>query len=132
MTEPWGWAEPARLAVVVPAHDEEDRIADCLHSVARARGHRRLGAVHTSLVVVLDRCSDRTAEVTGSLLGRADRMVSGSWANVGAARRAGMAVALAAADGWDPGAVVARHHRRRYHGAPGLAGPPVVVAAPRL
>lgn len=56
---------PARVDVVVPAHDEEDGIAGCLHALTRAV--RTLSRTHPDTVVtvtmVLDRCTDRTADV---------------------------------------------------------------------
>jgi glycosyltransferase involved in cell wall biosynthesis len=48
------------LAVVVPAHDEEALVADCLRSVLRALQRADLPSV---LVLVAHRCTDRTAEV---------------------------------------------------------------------
>lgn len=54
-----------RVDVVLPAHDEEDRIAACLDALLAARA--RLAAdrpgVAVSVTVVLDGCSDGTATV---------------------------------------------------------------------
>lgn len=47
----------AAVGVVVPARDEEDVIARCLHSVLAALPP----AIDTAVCVVLDRCTDRTA-----------------------------------------------------------------------
>lgn len=47
-----------RLAVIVPAHDEEATIAACLDSLR----HCRRGAGEVAVVVVADNCRDRTAE----------------------------------------------------------------------
>lgn len=56
---------PLRIDVVVPAHDEEDGIAGCLHALAVAV--RRLARTHpdvaVTVTVVLDGCADRTAPV---------------------------------------------------------------------
>jgi glycosyltransferase involved in cell wall biosynthesis len=53
------------VAVVVPAADEADSLAGCLAAIERAR--RQLAdarpTITTDLVVVLDACRDRTAEV---------------------------------------------------------------------
>lgn len=58
-------AERPRIDVVVPAHDEEDRIGACLDALARATD--RLSAVHpdfdVAVTVVLDGCTDGTAAV---------------------------------------------------------------------
>ncbi|NYH77548.1 cellulose synthase/poly-beta-1,6-N-acetylglucosamine synthase-like glycosyltransferase [Actinopolyspora biskrensis] len=48
------------VAVVVPAHDEQELLPGCLHSVARAL--RRVPAgVRTGVFIVADRCTDVTA-----------------------------------------------------------------------
>ena len=46
------------VGVVVPARDEEERVAACLHSVLAALP----AGVATAVVAVLDRCTDRTAD----------------------------------------------------------------------
>lgn len=48
-----------RLAVVVPAHDEENGIARCVRSLLRCEAPR----AELVILVVADNCSDRTAEV---------------------------------------------------------------------
>jgi glycosyltransferase involved in cell wall biosynthesis len=91
------------IGIVVPAHDEEDRIVACLKSIARAARHRDLGGVPVEVVVVLDDCSDRTGDradgLAGVLLGAEHR-------NVGMARRAGMAEAIRRFDGLRPDRVL--------------------------
>jgi glycosyltransferase involved in cell wall biosynthesis len=56
---------PARVDVVVPAHDEEDGIARCLLALADAV--RALARAHpdveAAVTIVLDGCTDRTAAV---------------------------------------------------------------------
>lgn len=83
------------LAVVVPVHDEEELLGDCLASVAGAlaqvRGRRP--EVRATGWVVLDACtdgSDAVARASGLGLVRLDTR------SVGAARAAGVAAALAA------------------------------------
>lgn len=49
------------VGVVIPAHDEEERIGACLRSVRRAL-ERLPEEMATAVVVVLDRCSDRTPD----------------------------------------------------------------------
>ena len=84
-----------RVAVVVPARDEEELLPACLDSVEVARAalaHRRPD-VEVVVVVVLDRCTDGTSGVVA-----ARGNVRGVWSDsgvVGAARAAGVAVALA-------------------------------------
>lgn len=51
-----------QVAVVVPAADEESRIGPCLTAV-RAACDAVAATVRTRIVVVLDRCADRTADV---------------------------------------------------------------------
>lgn len=81
------------IGVVVPAADEEDRIAACLDSLARASHqlitHRPGVSVH--VVVVLDDCRDGTA---GIVAGRPLVRVAIAGARcVGAARAIGTALA---------------------------------------
>lgn len=80
----------AAVLVVVPAHDEEERIGACLDSVRQAadRVVRDAPGVSVSVVVVLDRCTDRTAAVVGHRPGVTTVAVDHGC--VGAARRAGV------------------------------------------
>ncbi len=55
------------VAVVVPAHDEEDLVEECLDSV-RSAVLRLPSGVAVAVTVVLDRCSDRTPELVESSL----------------------------------------------------------------
>lgn len=52
-----------RVAVVVPAHDEEERIGDALRAIERSACRQPLTV---EVVVVLDACTDRTAQVVRS------------------------------------------------------------------
>jgi glycosyltransferase involved in cell wall biosynthesis len=75
--------------VVIPARDEQARIADCLHALAA----QTLGSERFATIVVLDRCEDRTAEVvseTAAALGLRITMLEGQGVGAGAARRVGM------------------------------------------
>jgi len=80
------------VGVVVPVHDEEEHLGPCL--VALGDAVRRAGAP-VEVVVVLDACTDasaaRAAEAVATVVTIDER-------NVGAARGAGAAAALAAAD----------------------------------
>lgn len=76
----------ARVGVVVPAHNEEVLLPGCLTALRSAAS---LVDVPVYLLVVLDACTDRTADTVG---GTASLAV---WErNVGAARRAGFASLL--------------------------------------
>jgi len=81
--------------VVVPAHEEQESIGACLRSIALAAGHPHLAHVAVHVVVVLDDCTDDTADRAGVTFrhGRLDRLVVHS-RNVGQARAAGIDRAL--------------------------------------
>jgi len=74
------------IVVVVPAHNERERLPACLASVAAAA---RQATVPVTVVVVLDACSDRSEDA----IPRSVRALSVSGRNVGAARAAGFAAA---------------------------------------
>ena len=61
-----------RLAVIVPAANEEQHIASCLASIAAARAHLARSAaagVQVQVFVVLDGCQDQTAAIAAAFLG---------------------------------------------------------------
>jgi glycosyltransferase involved in cell wall biosynthesis len=66
-----------RLSALVVAHDEECQLADCLACLGFA----------DEIVVVLDRCRDRSREIA---LGFTNRLVEGAWEREGPRRHAGM------------------------------------------
>ena len=82
-----------RVAVVVPARDEEDLLPLCLESVRLAGAELALVRpdVVCEVIVVLDVCTDQTAEVASA--GGA-RVVSSPHGRVGAARALGVRTAL--------------------------------------
>lgn len=82
-----------RLAVVVPAHDEEELLPALLDSLRVARNRLPAG-VACSIVVVADACTDGTVDVARSRLGRRDVVVTCAERCVGSARRVGTAVAV--------------------------------------
>ncbi|WP_432570344.1 glycosyltransferase [Kineococcus sp. SYSU DK005] len=84
-----------RVVVVVPARDEEASLPGCLAALRRAAG---ACPVPVRVVVVADRCSDATADLAAA--GGARVMLS-SAGRVGAARAAGVAVALREQAGTD-------------------------------
>jgi glycosyltransferase involved in cell wall biosynthesis len=88
------------VGVVVPAHDEQDLLPACLSSLHRAARALRGPEVH--LVVVADRCRDRTAEVAAR--GGA-AVVTIDAQRAGAARAAGVQEVLRRTSFLDPAEV---------------------------
>lgn len=86
--------EVARVAVVVPARDEQVLVGACLGALLASRGHltRRHPQIGVDLLVVLDRCTDATAHVVARAGVPA---VISDHGQVGAARALGAAAALA-------------------------------------
>ncbi|KNC19738.1 hypothetical protein AC792_05085 [Arthrobacter sp. RIT-PI-e] len=84
-----------QLVVVVPAHNEEDWLPTCLAAVDEARLHflHSVPRVLVSVTVVLDRCTDGSADAARSIPGVS--VISGDFGSVGAARHAGVRFALA-------------------------------------
>lgn len=67
-----------RLSALVVAHDEEAQLADCLDTLGFA----------DEIVVVLDKCTDRSKEIAARYT---DRLVEGAWAIEGERRNTGIA-----------------------------------------
>jgi hypothetical protein len=125
------------IGVVVPAHEEEARIAACLSSLAVAARHPLVASHRVRIVVVLDHCTDGTGE-------RADRcgvdVIEVDHQCVGSARSAGFAHLLDRAGGPDathwlattdadstvPPDWLARLVAWRHRGADAVAGTVVV------
>ena len=87
-----------RLAVIVPAANEEQNIAACLASIAAARAdlaRSRTAAVQVQVFVVLDDCQDQTAAIAVRFPGV--RPVTIRAGRVGAARHAGALAAIGSA-----------------------------------
>ena len=77
-SEPGGVSEPRPLiSAVVVAHDEEAQLADCLATLTFA----------DELIVVLDRCSDRSKEIASCFT---PHIVEGGWEREGLRRHAGI------------------------------------------
>lgn len=79
------------LAIIIPAHNEETLIGDCLRSVIRASLHPALLGEEVRVFVVTDSCSDRTAVIARSMNAN---VIPVERRNVGAARATGARVAL--------------------------------------
>jgi glycosyltransferase involved in cell wall biosynthesis len=84
-----------RVAVVVPAANEERLIGKCLSSIGAARRHlyRSRANIQVRIVVALDDCGDSTAAVAAA---SGDvQLVTITAGSVGTARRAGASAVLA-------------------------------------
>jgi glycosyltransferase involved in cell wall biosynthesis len=81
---------------VVPARDEEDRIAACIDALAAQEG---VPAAHVEVILVLDRCTDATADraLTAARrhAGLRLHVLAATAPGAGAARRLGMDAAAA-------------------------------------
>jgi glycosyltransferase involved in cell wall biosynthesis len=85
-----------QVAIVVPAANEQDRIAACLQSIERARDHllrSRPDICTVQTVVVLDACDDDTAEVAARFPGV--HLIATNVRCVGATRQLGANHAIA-------------------------------------
>jgi glycosyltransferase involved in cell wall biosynthesis len=93
-----------RIAVVVPARNEEQLISRCLLSVVASAERLRTAVGRHSfridIVVVADACTDNTATIARSF--DEVQVIEAPFARVGAARAAGIASALSG-DAMDPG-----------------------------
>lgn len=134
------------MFVVVPAHDEQDLIGDCVAGIRRASAHPALSGIRVHLVLVLDACRDATgARAAAALAGAGSSLgatiLSVSVSNVGRARALGFDRAAALCGEIDPEAVwlattdadsvvpaewLAHHLHLRRRGADGCAGTVVV------
>lgn len=74
------------IGILIPAHNEEDLLEECIRAALRAACHERLEGETVLVLVVLDSCTDRSSEIV-------DRYPVQSLAiearNVGQARAAG-------------------------------------------
>lgn len=77
--------------VVIPVHNEELLLPECLMSVERAAQDVRRAGSHVRIIVVLDACTDRSASVAACF--DVETLRTG-FNSVGAARREGIARAL--------------------------------------
>jgi glycosyltransferase involved in cell wall biosynthesis len=80
-----------RVGVVVPVHNEESTLTDCLRAIGVASS---LVDVPVEVVVVLDACTDRSAAITHGFSDRGVDSIAVDGRSVGSARAAGMAELL--------------------------------------
>lgn len=85
------------IGIVIPAHDEASLIEACLEAALAAARHPDLDGEAVEILVVLDTCSDDTADIVSRFPVEA---VSLSVRNVGAARAAGARQLLARGARW--------------------------------
>ena len=88
----------SRVGIVLPVHNEEDLLAVCLQRLHIAIERTCIDAdLSVELVIVLDQCTDRSAEIVAEYAADAChsvRIVESTARSVGAARAAGMAALL--------------------------------------
>ena len=85
------------IGIVIPAHNEEQVIRNCLAAASRAAQHTALMGEPVETVVVLDDCTDATG-VAAAAAGA--RTLSVQARNVGMARAAGAQAMLARGARW--------------------------------
>lgn len=85
------------IGVVIPAHDEQRCLRECLKSIQQAARHPGLLGEAVTILVVLDACTDASAAIAASL-GVATLAISAR--NVGRARAAGAERQLEAGARW--------------------------------
>lgn len=88
---PRGVGVVRRVAVVVPARDEETELPGCLRALAVAAARVEAAGVRVEVVVAADRCVDRTAAVARAF---GSAVVETDVGAAGAARAAGFATVL--------------------------------------
>jgi cellulose synthase/poly-beta-1,6-N-acetylglucosamine synthase-like glycosyltransferase len=95
------------INVIVPAHNEADRIARCVRALDAAARHPTLLGIPVTVILILDACADDTggmAEKAAMCRRPSTRLVvaEADYRNVGKSRAAGMAMAEHLVDGGDP------------------------------
>jgi glycosyltransferase involved in cell wall biosynthesis len=85
------------IGVIVPAHNEEALIAQCLAALLEAARHHELAGEVVRIVVVLDACNDFTGAIARAY---GTQTLTLKARNVGIARAAGAALLLAQGARW--------------------------------
>lgn len=85
------------IGVIIPVHNEEALLADCLRAVTQAATHSLLHGEPVRIVVVLDSCTDGSAEIAAQF---DTDVVTIEQRNVGYARHAGAAWLLKQGARW--------------------------------
>ena len=92
-------SERTAFSVVIPAHNEEQYLGSCLAAVKKAAEHIR--PCRTEIIVVANRCTDRTAEIAekaGAVVLRNDDRCISSIRNTGVRAAKGKIVVTVDAD----------------------------------
>ncbi len=85
------------IGIIVPAHNEEERIVACLQSLVIAATQPALAGEEVTLIVVLDSCTDSTGALAHSM---GVKTIAVHARNVGLARQEGARAAIAAGARW--------------------------------
>lgn len=85
------------IAVIVPVHNEQETLARCLQALYTAAKFLLLDAVEVKIIAVLDSCTDASAAIAANF---DITVIQVEVANVGAARAAGAAYAIAHGANW--------------------------------
>ncbi|MCV7230810.1 glycosyltransferase [Mycolicibacterium komossense] len=80
-----------RIGVVIPVHDEQDTLVECLSAMEVAASR---AAVPVTVIVVLDACTDRSADIVAGFGQAGIESIVIDERRVGSARAAGMAELL--------------------------------------
>jgi glycosyltransferase involved in cell wall biosynthesis len=85
------------IGIIIPAHDEAGHIGACVTAAKHAASHHQLLGEDVRVIVVVDHCTDETAEIAQTL---GAEVVSVSARNVGVARAEGARHALSLGARW--------------------------------
>ncbi len=85
------------IGIVIPAHNEEDLLGQCLTAALRASKHGLLAGEPVEVLVVLDSCTDRSAQIVSNFAVQSLHIEA---RNVGQARAAGAQVLLERGARW--------------------------------
>jgi glycosyltransferase involved in cell wall biosynthesis len=85
------------IGILIPAHNEEDLLDECLNAALRASKHGLLAGEPVEVLVVLDSCTDRSAQIVS---GYPVLSLSIDARNVGQARAAGARLLLERGARW--------------------------------
>lgn len=85
------------IGIIVPAHNEEDFLNDCIKSLVAASGHEDLGGEAVEILIMVDDCSDDSESIARS---HNVSVHACSHRNVGMTRAAGAQVMLERGARW--------------------------------
>ncbi|KAE9646392.1 glycosyltransferase family 2 protein [Pseudomonas sp. PB106] len=85
------------IGILIPAHNEEEHLDECLSAALRAARHGLLAGERVEVLVVLDSCTDRSAQIVA---GYPVMSLEIAARNVGQARAAGAHVLLERGARW--------------------------------